>query len=146
MGVVDVRRAPHAPVLRRALGAQEPPIDELEAGEGVNGLASERTNAFLQQLARAANSSRPRHAATAWNLPPRQHDARAVLLCAQTAMLLVSSLGDACSIGSPWGIQQSSRVASILLSFRSIVLMPVTVIWTIAAIVASFPPSECVTC
>jgi len=70
----------------------------------------------------------------------------AVLLCAQTLMLLISSLGDACSIGSPWGIQQSSRVASILLSFRSIVLMPMTVIWTVAAIVASFPPSECVTC
>ena len=28
-----------------------------------------------QQLARAANGARPRHAATNWSLPPRQHDA-----------------------------------------------------------------------
>ena len=61
-------------------------------------------------------------------------------------VLVISALGDLCSIGSPWGIQELSHLASILLSFRGLLLVPITVIWSIAAIVASFPPSYCETC
>lgn len=68
------------------------------------------------------------------------------LLAAQAFMLLVSSLGDLCNIGSPWGIQQTSHIASIILSFRGLILMPLTIIWSIASVIASFPPSYCATC
>lgn len=70
----------------------------------------------------------------------------AVLLGVQAFMLFISALGDLCSVGSPWGIQEHSHLASILLSFRGLLLVPLTVIWSIAAIVASFPPSYCETC
>tara|TARA_B100000780_G_C21066131_1_gene428698 strand:- start:129 stop:1070 length:942 start_codon:yes stop_codon:yes gene_type:complete len=68
------------------------------------------------------------------------------LLAAQAFMLFVSSLGDLCNVGSPWGIQQSSHIASIILSFRGLFLMPLTIIWSIASVIASFPPSYCATC
>ena len=68
------------------------------------------------------------------------------LLAVQGLMLLVSSLGDLANVGTPWGIQESSRVASILLSFRGLLLVPLTLIWSIASVIASFPPSHCVEC
>ena len=61
------------------------------------------------------------------------------LLAVHTLMLLVSSLGDLCSIGSPWGIQEHSHLASILLSFRGLLLVPLTIIWSIAAVPSVFP-------
>jgi hypothetical protein len=70
----------------------------------------------------------------------------AALLGVQALMLFISALGDLCSIGSPWGIQEHSQLASILLSFRGLLLVPLTVIWSIAAVIASFPPSYCETC
>jgi hypothetical protein len=70
----------------------------------------------------------------------------AALLGVQALMLFISALGDLCSIGSPWGIQEHSHLASILLSFRGLLLVPLTVIWSIAAVIASFPPSYCETC
>lgn len=70
----------------------------------------------------------------------------AALLGVQALMLVISSLGDLCSIGSPWGLQHYSHLASILLSFRGLVLVPMTLIWSVAAVVASFPPSFCSTC
>lgn len=68
------------------------------------------------------------------------------LLGVQALMLFVSGLGDLANIGTPWGIQESSHLASILLSFRGLVLVPITIIWSIASVVASFPPSYCAEC
>ena len=64
----------------------------------------------------------------------------AALLGLQCIMLVVGALGDAVDIGSPWGIQQDSRVASVLLSLRLRALVPATVIFSIAAAFASWPP------
>ena len=61
-------------------------------------------------------------------------------------LALFSSLDDLTQIGSPWGIQELSKTASILLSYRAIVAMPVTLVWSIAAVYASFPPWECALC
>ena len=63
------------------------------------------------------------------------------LLAFQCVMLVVGALGDAIDLGSPWGIQEASRIASVLLALRLRVLVPVTVIFSVAAIVASWPPS-----
>ena len=68
------------------------------------------------------------------------------LLLLQCAMLVVSSLGDAIDTGSPWGIQEASRVASVLLALRLRVLVPVTVIFSVASVFASWPPSFCAEC
>jgi len=57
-----------------------------------------------------------------------------------------SSVDDLTQIGSPWGIQEASKTASVLLSFRGLFLVPLTIVWSVAAIVASFPPSSCVEC
>ena len=70
----------------------------------------------------------------------------AALLGLQCVMLVVSSLGDAVEIGSPWGTQHTSRISSVLLSLRLRVLVPVTVIFSIAAVFASWPPSYCLQC
>ena len=70
----------------------------------------------------------------------------AALLGLQCIMLVVGALGDAVDIGSPWGIQQDSRVASVLLSLRLRALVPVTVIFSVAAVFASWPPSYCLQC
>ena len=70
----------------------------------------------------------------------------AALLLLQCLMVIVGALGDMVDTGSPWGIQEASRVASALLGFRGFVLVPATVIWSLASIAASFPPSWCVTC
>ncbi len=61
-------------------------------------------------------------------------------------MMLLASLDDLTQIGSPWGIQENSKMASVLLSFRGLFLVPITVLWSIASILASFPPSRCVEC
>lgn len=68
------------------------------------------------------------------------------LLLLQCGMVLVGALGDMIDTGSPWGVQESSRLSSTLLGFRGFVIVPATVIWSLAAIAASFPPSWCVTC
>lgn len=70
----------------------------------------------------------------------------AALLLVQCIMLVVATLGDAIDIGSPWGVQAASRVASVLLGLRLRALMPVTVIFSIAAVFASWPPSYCLQC
>lgn len=68
------------------------------------------------------------------------------LLLIQCVMVVIGALGDMVDTGSPWGIQEASRIASTLLGFRGFVIVPMTVIWSLAAIAASFPPSWCETC
>lgn len=70
----------------------------------------------------------------------------AVLLGVKAAMALVSSVDDLTNIGSPWGIQEASKEASVMLSFRALFLIPLTLIWSAAAVAASFPPSYCEEC
>jgi len=68
------------------------------------------------------------------------------LLLLQCVMVVVGALGDMVDVGSPWGIHEASRIASALLGYRGFVLVPATVIWSLASIAASFPPSWCETC
>lgn len=68
------------------------------------------------------------------------------MLVVQTVVVFLAAVDDLTQIGSPWGIQECSKIASILLSFRALFLIPVTIIWSIAAIAASFPLSYCVEC
>ena len=70
----------------------------------------------------------------------------AALLLVQTVFLVVTTLGDAIDIGSPWGVQRASRVASVLLGLRLRALVPVTVIFSIASVFAAWPPSYCLQC
>ena len=70
----------------------------------------------------------------------------AILLCIKMFMAVMASTDDLTNIGSPWGIQESSKTASALLSFRGLFLVPLTVIWSVASIAASFPPSYCEEC
>ena len=68
------------------------------------------------------------------------------LLLLQCLMIVLGALGDMVDTGSPWGIQEASRVASVLLALRLRVLVPVTVIFSVASIFASWPPSYCAEC
>jgi len=68
------------------------------------------------------------------------------LLLLQCVMLVVGALGDAVDTGSPWGVQEASRVASVLLGLRLRALVPVTVIFSVASVFASWPPSFCAEC
>jgi len=70
----------------------------------------------------------------------------AALLLMQCAFALLSSLDDLTHIGSPWGIQECSKSASVLLCVRGLYLIPATLIWTGCAVAASFPPSYCKEC
>lgn len=70
----------------------------------------------------------------------------AALLLLQSIMLIVSTLGDAINTGSPWGIQEASRVASVLLGLRLRALVPMTVIFSVASVFAAWPPSYCAQC
>ena len=70
----------------------------------------------------------------------------AILLALIVLMGAISSIDDLTHIGSPWGIQECSKSASVMLSIRGCWLYWVTVIWTAAAVAASFPPSQCVDC
>ena len=70
----------------------------------------------------------------------------AALLGLKALMALMASTDDLTNIGSPWGIQEASKLASVLLSFRGVVLVPFTVYWSAMAIAASFPPSWCAEC
>ena len=70
----------------------------------------------------------------------------AALLLLQSVMLIVSTLGDAINTGSPWGIQEASRVASVLLGLRLRALVPMTVIFSVASVFAAWPPSYCAQC
>mgnify|MGYP001168208526 CR=1 FL=1 len=63
------------------------------------------------------------------------------LLGVQCVMLVVGALGDAIDLCSSWGVQKASRIASVLLALRLRVLVPVTVIFSVTAILASWPPS-----
>lgn len=65
----------------------------------------------------------------------------AALLGLQCGTLVVSSLGDAIEVGSPRGARHTSRMASVLFSLRLGVLVPVTVIFSVAAVFASWRPS-----
>jgi hypothetical protein len=68
------------------------------------------------------------------------------LLGLKALMVLMSSMDDLTNIGSPWGIQEASKTASVLLSLRGLFLVPLTLIWSAAAVAASFPPSYCREC
>ena len=68
------------------------------------------------------------------------------LLGIKLAMLLMASVDNLTNIGSPWGIQECSKTASVLLSSRALFLVSLTVLWSIAAVEASFPPSCCREC
>lgn len=68
------------------------------------------------------------------------------LLGIKVVMVVMASVDDLTCIGSPWGIQECSKTASVLLSFRALFLVPLTVIWSAAAVAASFPPSYCREC
>lgn len=68
------------------------------------------------------------------------------LLALMAAMALVSSVDDLTNIGSPWGIQEASKTASVLLSFRALFLIPLTLICSATAVAASFPPNVCIEC
>ena len=70
----------------------------------------------------------------------------AAMLVLKMVIVLVASIDDLSQIGSPWGIQEASKTASVLLCVRGLVLVPATLIWSGTAIAASFPPSECVEC
>ena len=97
-----------------------------------------------------ASPSAPATSITHWNTSrPANHTLRvwfAGLLVFQCVMLVAGALGDAIDTGSPWGIQEASRIASVLLGLRLRVLVPVTVIFSVAAIFASWPPSYCAEC
>ena len=64
----------------------------------------------------------------------------AVLLIVNVVLLLLTSLFDLSLIGSPWGVQEASRTASLLVCVRGLIVVPVTAIWTAAALYAAFPP------
>ena len=70
----------------------------------------------------------------------------AALLLLQCTMLVVSSLGDAIDAGSPLGTQKPPRIAGILLAIRLRVLVLPTVIFSVASVFSSWPPSHCAQC
>jgi len=70
----------------------------------------------------------------------------AALLILQCVFTTLASLDDLTHIGSPWGVQECSKLASVTLSVRGLYLVPLTVVWTGCAIAASFPPSYCREC
>ena len=70
----------------------------------------------------------------------------AVLLGLISLMAGIASMDDLTQMGSPWGIQECSKWASILLSCRGIWILPPNIILFIAATMATFPPSWCRDC
>ena len=70
----------------------------------------------------------------------------ALLLLIQALLALLASLDDLTNLGSPWGIQECSKFASVMLSVRGLYLVPVTLVWTACAVAAAFPPSYCREC
>lgn len=58
----------------------------------------------------------------------------------------VSALDDLTQVGSPWGVQEASKRGAVILCTRACVIVPLTLVWSIAAVVACFPPSECREC
>lgn len=64
----------------------------------------------------------------------------AALLIVNVVLLLLTSLFDLSLIGSPWGVQEASRTASLLVCVRGLIFVPMTAIWSAAAIYAAFPP------
>ena len=69
----------------------------------------------------------------------------AAILLIQASLAVLSCLEDVTHIGSPWGIQESSKIASILVSLR-MYLVPYCLLWSVFAVAASFPPFECKLC
>jgi len=76
----------------------------------------------------------------------RQNYYFAALLGVLTLTSVLTGLADIVSVGSPWGIGESSRDASALLSFRAIVVVPLVTWFTICSVFASWPPSFCEEC
>ena len=76
----------------------------------------------------------------------RRNHYYAILLGVLAVFAGITGLADLCSIGSPWGVGESSRRASQLLSLRGVVFAPLVVWWTLCAVVASWPPSFCEEC
>lgn len=70
----------------------------------------------------------------------------AALLVMLMVISFFASMDDLSQIGSPWGVQESSKVASFLLSFRALWIHPIVLIWSACSILATFPPSFCATC
>lgn len=68
------------------------------------------------------------------------------LLILQAVCAAISSLDDITQIGGPFGIQEASKAASIILAVRGLVLVPNVMLWSVAAVYASFPPYECIEC
>ena len=70
----------------------------------------------------------------------------AALLLLQAVMVGVAGLDDLSQIGSPFGIQEASKTASIVLCARGLIVVPLVLIWSVGAVYAAFPPWECVEC
>ena len=70
----------------------------------------------------------------------------AALLIFNALTMSIAALEDCTQVGSPWGIQEQSRIAAVLISFRAIYLVSQTLVFTACAVAASFPPYECVEC
>lgn len=70
----------------------------------------------------------------------------ASLLILQCVLAFFASIADLTFIGSPWGIQEASKTASVLLSARGLFLIPLTIIWSGCALAAAFPPYYCREC
>ena len=70
----------------------------------------------------------------------------AAMLVMLMVISLLASMDDLSQIGSPWGIQESSKVASFLISLRALFVHPIVLWWSVCSILATFPPSVCKTC
>lgn len=70
----------------------------------------------------------------------------AALLLMQVVFTVVAALDDVSQVGGPYGIQEASKTAAILLSLRFWVLLPPLVIWSVGSVFAAFPPWECAEC
>ena len=90
-----------------------------------------------RRVSRSVRSRRTR----SWGTYTRRRNVWfAALLGVQVLMLFISALGPTCAVSAALGgIQEHSHLASILLSSRGLLLVPLTVIWSIAAVIASFP-------
>jgi hypothetical protein len=76
----------------------------------------------------------------------RQNVYYTALLGVTVGITLLTGLSDLCAIGTPWGVGESSRAASALLSFRAIVSVPLVAWWAVTTVFASYPPSFCEEC
>lgn len=70
----------------------------------------------------------------------------AALLLLQVLFTLVASFDDATQIGGPYGIQEASKTASIVLCARFWIIIPLLTIWSVGSVFAAFPPYNCIEC